>query len=242
MSATPYIPLTWGQYGDLQLGDYDKARTWIERLEMVADESDNQARAVDSLPLLRARYVVETEKWHTEPVTRDSSDDELLATGISAVRLGNLDSARQAEAELARRAEEGGATTKIMHKEVAALVRVAEERGDQAIALMDEAIEIVQTQRLPNGAANPVKPPYELYGEILMELDRPAAAAEQFETSLLRMPGRARSLLGAAQAAAASGDSETARERYATLLSFWRGPSDHPGVEEAHRFATQSQE
>ena len=61
---------------------------------------------------------------------------------------------------------------------------------------MDEAIEIVQTQRLPNGAANPVKPPYELYGEILMELDRPAAAAEQFETSLLRMPGRARSLLG----------------------------------------------
>ena len=127
-------PLDWGQYGDLQLGDYGKARTWIERLEMVADESDNQARAVDSLPLLRARYVVETEKWHTEPVTRDSSDHELLATGISAVRLGNLDSARQAEAELARRAEEGGATTKIMHKEVAALVRVAEGRGDQAIA------------------------------------------------------------------------------------------------------------
>ena len=175
-------------------------------------------------------------------MTRDSSDHELLATGISAVRLGNLDSARQAEAELARRAEEGGATTKIMHKEVAALVRVAEGRDDQAIALMDEAIEIVQTQRLPNGAADPVKPPYELYGEILMELDRPAAAAEQFETSLLRMPGRARSLLGAAQAAAASGDSETARERYTTLLSFWRGLSDHPGVEEARRFTTQNQE
>ena len=235
-------PLDWGQYGDLQLGDYGKARTWIERLEVVADESDNQAWAVDALPRLRARYVVETEEWHTEPVTRDSSDHELLATGISAVRLGNLDSARQAEAELARRAEEGGATTKIMHKEVAALVRVAEGRGDQAIAMMDEVIEIVQTRRLPTGAANPVKPPYELYGEILIELDRPAAAAEQFETSLLRMPGRARSLLGAAQAAAASGDSETARERYATLLSFWRGPSDHPGVEEARRFTTQSQE
>ena len=136
--------------------------------------------------------------------------------------------------------------------EVAQFFRIIDEQADrmdsligdlhQAIALMDEAIEIVQTQRLPNGAADPVKPPYELYGEILMELDRPGAAAEQFETSLLRMPGRARSLLGAAQAAAASGDSETARERYATLLSFWRGPSDHPGVEEARRFTMQNQE
>ena len=25
-------PLDWGQYGDLQLGEYAKARTWIERL------------------------------------------------------------------------------------------------------------------------------------------------------------------------------------------------------------------
>ena len=235
-------PLDWGQYGDLQLGDYAKARTWIERLEMVARESDNQARAASSLPLLRARYVVETEEWKTEPVTEDSAVHELLATGISGVQLGDLAIAKQAEAELAGRAAEDNASTKIMHKELAALIRAADGRGDEATALMDEALAIVDTQRLPNGAANPVKPPYELYGEILMGLDRPEDAAEKFEMSLVRMPGRARSLLGAARAAAAAGDGETARERYSTLIGFWKGPSDHPGVEEARRFTTQNQD
>ena len=33
-------PLDWGQYGDLQRGDYDKARLWIERLEQLIEESD----------------------------------------------------------------------------------------------------------------------------------------------------------------------------------------------------------
>ena len=235
-------PLDWGQYGDLQLGDYAKARTWIDRLEMVAEESDGQARASNTIPLVKARYVVETEEWKTEPVTEDSSPPELLATGLSAVRTGDLSTARQAEAELAKRAADGGPPVKIMHKEVVALIHAAEGRGDEATAAMDEALAIVETQRLPNGAANPIKPPYELYGEVLMNLGRAEDAAEKFETSLLRMPGRARSLLGAARAAAASGDTETARARYSTLLGFWRGPSDHPGVQEARRFTTQNQE
>ena len=235
-------PLDWGQYGDLQLGDYAKARTWIERLEMVRDESEGQARAVNSLPLLRARYVVETEAWMVEPVTADSGLPELLATGLSAVRLGDLDTAREAEAELAKRAEEGSAQARISHKEVAASIRVAEGRGDEATALMDEALEIVVTQRLPNGAASPVKPPYELYGELLLALGRPEDATEKFEMSLVRMPKRARSLLGAARAADAGGDATAAHEHYSTLLGFWRGPADHPGVEEARRFTTQNQE
>ena len=82
-------PLDWGQYGDLQLGDYAKARLWIERLEMVFRESDGQARAATSLPLLKARYVVETEEWETRPVTDDSAAPELLATGISDVKGGD---------------------------------------------------------------------------------------------------------------------------------------------------------
>ena len=235
-------PLDWGQYGDLQLGDYAKAQTWIERIEMVAEESDGQSRAVSATSLLKARYVVETEEWAIEPVTDESSLPELLATGLSAVRLGDLDTALESEAELAKRAPEGSAQAKITHKEVAAAIRVAEGRGDEAAMLMDEALEIVDTQRLPNGAASPVKPPYELYGELLLALDRPEEASEKFEMSLLRMPMRARSLLGAARAAAARGDNATAREHYSALLSFWQGPADHPGAEEARRFTTQNQE
>ena len=50
------------------------------------------------------------------------------------------------------------------------------------------------------------------------------------------MPGRMRSLLGAARAAAASGDAETARSRYETLSGQWRGHPDHPAVSEAREF------
>ena len=233
-------PLDWGQYGDLQRGDYAKARTWIERLETVARESDGQARAVSSLPLLNARYVVETEGWKTLPVTDDSPAHQLLATGISAVKTGDLATAEQAEAKLKTMAEGDNLSNQIMYREVAALVRLATGQGDAAIALMDEAVEIVDGMRLPNGAANPVKPPYELYAEILLELDRPAEAVTRFETSLLRMPGRARSLLGLARAAVRSGDRATAVEQYAKLLSNWQGRDELPGYQEASRFVRQS--
>ena len=103
--------LDWGQYGDLQRGDYAKARLWIDRLEQLIAESDGQARAVNTLPLVNARYVVETEQWRAEPITDGSSMHELLATGLSAVRTGDLATAREAAAALASRAAGGGART-----------------------------------------------------------------------------------------------------------------------------------
>ena len=234
--------LDWGQYGDLQRGDYDKAQVWIERLEQLIDESDGQARAVSTLPLVNARYVVETERWRTEPVNEDSSMHELLATGLSAVRKGDLTLAREAEAALAARAADGGAQDRIAHKEVAASILAAEGDQDGATAAMDEAIAVVETLRLPNGAASPVKPPYELYGEILLQLGRPAEALAKFDTSLLRMPNRMRSLLGAARSAAASGDRVAARERYGTLVDFWVGAADEPGYAEARQFLAATNE
>ena len=232
-------PLDWGQYGDLQLGDYAKARTWIERLEMVAEESDGQARAVSSLGLLKARYVVETEEWNILPVTDDSSAPELLATGLSAVATGELDVAEEAEAAL-RALAENNPSASIMHREVAAMLRLARGDGEAAVALMDEVMETVAEMRLPNGAASPVKPPYELYGEILLALDRPSDARAMFATSLQRMPGRARSLLGAARAASADGDRAAAAGYYATLLTNWSGRDQLPEYAEAERFVEQT--
>ena len=59
--------------------------------------------------------------------------------------------------------------------------------------------------RPPNGAADPVKPSHELLGEVLLQAGKPADAAAAFDASLLRMPNRARSLMGAARAYAAAG-------------------------------------
>ena len=229
--------LDWGQYGDLQRGDYDRGRLWIERLEALSAQSDGQQRSVDTLPLVRARYIVESEQWRTGPVAADASTHELLATGLSAVRTGDLATARTVEEALAERASTGGAQDRIAHREVAASIRARDGDADGAIALMDEAIATVDNLRPPNGAANPVKPPYELYGEILLDLGRPAEARAKFDTSLLRMPNRMRSLLGAARAAAASGDRSAARAHYGALAGYWAGATDDAVYVEASQFA-----
>ena len=59
-------------------------------------------------------------------------------------------------------------------------------------------------------------------GEILLRAGKPADAAAQFHTALLRQPNRARSLLGLARAAAQSGDQSTATATYAKFLEQWK--------------------
>jgi len=218
--------LDWGQYGDLQRGDYAKARLWIDRLEMVAEQSNGQARAVSTLPLVRARYIVDTEQWQVDPVNEDSSAHILLASGLSAVRTDNLDAAEQAEQILAARTDEADSSLaqrwqQIMHKEVSASIHAAHGDVDAVVRTMDEALEILATIRPPYGSADPVKPTNELYGELLLELGLPADAAEKFRVSLLRMPNRPRSLLGLAKALEEMGHQEGADAQYRLLSDVW---------------------
>ena len=237
--------LDWGQYGDLQRGDYEKARVWIDRLVAIIDASEGQARAVSTLPLMEARYVVETEEWKIDEITDETSPHTLLATGFSAIRTGDVETAQRAEAALARlvAAEDDGGNVRagrrwvqVMHKQVAALVRAAQGDADGAVQFMDEALEIVAGIRPPNGAADPVKPAYELYGEILLELGRPEDAAARFETSLQRMPNRPRSVLGLARALEQMGDDDGAAEQYEILDAIWAGRDSFTGLQEARQF------
>jgi tetratricopeptide (TPR) repeat protein len=124
---------------------------------------------------------------------------------------------------------DAGKNVRIMHKELAALIAQAKGQNDQAIALLKEATTIEESMRPPNGAADPIKPSHELLGEVLLQAGRSKEAAEAFDECLLRMPNRARSLMGAARAHAAAGNREKAAERFATLNSFWKGkPVSNP--------------
>ena len=152
-----------GQYADLQLGDYEKARLWIQRIDMIASGGgflDHRergqpglGRAVSALDLVRARYIVETEEWQTWLVTEDSSPNELLATALSAYNLGDQEMLAQAEAALA---EFRGARDEIMYKQASALLHAGMGHADLVIRLMDEAQTAVEALREPWGpATNP---------------------------------------------------------------------------------------
>ena len=74
----------------------------------------------------------------------------------------------------------------------------------------------------PSGPPGLIKPSHELFGEILLRAGKPAEAAEQFKVALQRQPNRARSLLGAARAAAQTGNQSGALTAYSALMDQWK--------------------
>jgi hypothetical protein len=245
----------WGQYGFLQLGDYAGAR---ERMKIFGEmaEKTKHPRAVGALALQQARYIIETEEWKVAPVAENASNETILANGFSAVKTGDMATAQKMAALLAAKAgsapgetaaaahadhgaapgaprapaaPDAGKSVSIMDRELKALIALAKGEKDTAVAVLTEAVKIEESMRPPNGAADPVKPSHELLGEVLLEVGKPAEAANAFDASLLRMPNRARSLIGSARAHAAAGHRAVAAERYQLLNSFWKGkPFSNP--------------
>jgi tetratricopeptide (TPR) repeat protein len=114
-------------------------------------------------------------------------------------------------------------------------------QNDSAIEVMREAVRREEKMGPPSGPPGVIKPSHELFGEILLRAGKPDAAAEQFRTALLRQPNRARALLGAARAAAQSGDRAAAVIAYSKFLEQWQ-PADKglPELREAQDYLKQS--
>ncbi len=95
----------------------------------------------------------------------------------------------------------------------------------------------------PSGPPMPIKPAHELLAQVLYELNRPEAAARQFDRALQRTPRRTQALLGAARVAARLGDERRAREHYGALVRIWAKAD--PGLTElaeAERYVERFEE
>ena len=228
--------LDWGQYGDLQRGDYAKAALWIERMEQLRERVGDQPFAMSILPQVKARMAIEREAWAPQPVTDDSPATELLATGLGAVHTEDFALAEEAAQKLAELAEEarsdnadrsyyatGSKPLEVMAKEVAGMLAIARDETDAGLALLAEGVTIAESMRPPNGAPNPLKPVHELYGEALLAAGKPEEAKQAFETSLLRTPNRPLSLRGLARTHDALGEQEEAQAIYRRLANDWHG-------------------
>jgi tetratricopeptide (TPR) repeat protein len=110
----------------------------------------------------------------------------------------------------------------IRDMEIAALRASMQKDHGKAINLMKKATALEEQMTPPYGPPTLVKPTHELFGEILLRAGKPAEAAAQFKTALLRQPNRARSLLGSARAAAQSGNHAAAAAAYTALLEQWK--------------------
>lgn len=207
--------LDWGQYGALQLGDWEKSRRNIELMKPVQEETRvprfTKGRHREGLAEMIARHTVESEQWEVLPITPETTSHELLAIGLSARALDDAETLEAAREELdaiyekatapeSKMPESDKRHLEIMSKELEALEHLSEGESEKAVELLREASAIADELGLPNGAAQPIKPPHELLGEVLLELDRAEEAAEAFEASLARTPNRRLSARGLAEA------------------------------------------
>jgi tetratricopeptide (TPR) repeat protein len=126
---------------------------------------------------------------------------------------------------LRQRLAAGGETyrareVEIMEIEVTAAGLAAKGSYDEAVAQMRKATALEEELSPPSGPPDLIKPSHELLGEILLRAGRPEEAGQEFKTSLLRQPNRARSLLGSARAARDMKSPEAARA-YASFWQVW---------------------
>ena len=112
--------------------------------------------------------------------------------------------------------------TEVQALEIGARAAAAKNDFDAAISMMQQATAQVEAMPPPSGPPPVIKPAHEWFGEILLRAGRPKEAVEQFARSLRRHPNRARSLLGAARAAAQSGDTQAAATFYHQFADQWR--------------------
>ena len=130
-----------------------------------------------------------------------------------------------------------GSNLMIRQLEISALSASMKNEHAKAIDLMKKATALEEETGAPYGPPHLVKPTHELFGEILLRAGKPAEAAAQFKTALLRQPNRARSLLGAARAATQSGNQAAALAAYTALLDQWKQADDNlPELREAREY------
>jgi tetratricopeptide (TPR) repeat protein len=257
--------LSWLVYANLMLGQFDDAKRNVELAKQAADRNPSNRGVRNGYLAMRARYLLETAQWERIPLEgaapaggdahaqmpgmpgmaqSDASNAWVFIAGASAAKLGDVAAADAAAARLRAAHEKvaGGGNAyaakeaAILEKEVTALARLAAGRKDEAVRLAKEAVDIELTTNAPSGPPDPMKPALELYGEMLLEADRPADAAAAFSQALLRTPKRTPSVLGLARALARAGNTAAARQHYAELASMPGAAPNAPAVQEAQKF------
>ncbi|MGQ0812619.1 MAG: hypothetical protein ACT4OO_15540, partial [Nitrospiraceae bacterium] len=211
---------------------------------------------------MAAEFVVETERWDAAerllPATQGKAKDPraalaqtpaIFAHGLTAALKGSPDAQASVAALRAIREQPSGTLesaveqvlkmSEIHELKIAAVASASTGNVDEAITIMQKATALEEAMGPPSGP--PIKPSHELYGELLLRAGRHAEAAQQFSRSLFRHPNRARSLLGAARAAAQQESREAAVGAYAKFLQQWKaGDAQLPEIREAQEYTKRA--
>ena len=124
----------------------------------------------------------------------------------------------------------------------AAAAFVARAKGDQneALTLLRSAADLESTMDKHPVTPAAIVPARELLADQLYDMNRPAEALKEYESTLVDEPNRFRSLYGAARAAERAGDAARARTFYTSLVSLCASADTvRPELREARMFLSK---
>ena len=222
-------------YAHLQKGDDVAAQAALD--ELLAEERPIQPvqAAAYGLAAARARVLLERGDWDAAarmetripeefPWDLHPSADAILefARGIGAARTGDVALASASADHLdllhGRLVEAGDSYWAIQvdaqRTSVRAWKALAEDKPDEALALMREAADLEDSVDKHPVTPSAVRPARELLAEMLMEVGQPAEAIEAYDATLAISPGRLNALYGAGHAAELMDDEERAMSYY----------------------------
>jgi tetratricopeptide (TPR) repeat protein len=235
ISGQYFHALDYMIYAYLQQGQDEKAKSLIAEMRGVQGAVQVHGTTAYTLASSESRYFLERQRWSEAANMTIQSNNfdwakfpeyEVLhhfAKGMGAARNGKADIA---EAELKTMDElqqkiknpYWGNQTEIQKNIVKSWLAFAKGDKKSAIDLMKTASEMEwSTQKSPITPGE-LLPAREMFGDMLMQMNKPKEALEQYELSLQRSPRRLNTIFGAASAAEKAGDATKAKTYYQQLL------------------------
>ena len=250
-------------YAYLQGAQDKQARGVLDELNEIQRAEPETFKVAYAYTAIPARYALERRRWDeaaklTLPQGalgafpwqrfRWAEAHIHFARAVGAARTGDTASAREEVEKLAAirqalvevRGDYDWAKQVEIERQVAsAWLAHAEGYGEESLRLMRAAAELDDATEKHPVTPGAILPAREQLGELLLELKRPAAALQEFETSLRSTPNRFNGLYGAARAARLAADRKRARVYYGRLLALCRqADGGRPEIEEAKAFLT----
>ena len=128
----------------------------------------------------------------------------------------------------------------IQRETATAWITLADGKSEDALTQMRSAADHEDKTDKHNVTPGVILPARELFGEMLLELKKPAEAMVEFEATLHTAPNRFNAVAGAARAAELSGNSEKAKDYYGKLLSMCaHADGDRPELQHARSLLAQ---
>ena len=238
-------------YAYLQTGQDNAARALLASIPDMVSRFDPTKPASAAPPLagyfaiaaMPARFALERGAW-AEAARLQIKESPFpfadaithFARAIGASRIGDTVTAlsairmlqRNRDDLMGRKEKYWTEQTEIQIRGALAWYALAQGNKEEAIERMRDAAQREEATEKSAVTPGPIAPARELLGEMLLELNQPAAALKEFERTLKIEPRRFRAVAGAAKAAMAAGDRAAARRYSAELLTIARR-ADKPG-------------